>query len=389
MSRRYSPLAGSQQMKSCTKCVYPETVDTIQFNSAGVCNVCEAIKYKQTSIDWAERREELDEIVEQAKARNGRWDCIIPVSFGKDSSYQVWFAVTQLKLRPLLVRYNHMGMRPGIERNKMRVLKKLGVECIEFYPNWNVVKETMRESLMRKGDSCWACHAGIFSFPMHVAVERDIPLIMWGEALNTQQAFFNAEEKESVDELRFNRAVNLGMTADDMYEFLDGRVDKRDLIYHTYPSKDSLNKLGAKSICLGDYVFWDQDAQIELVKRELGWEGDEVENVPAEWDASKIECQFEGVRQWLKFVKRGYGRVASQASHLIRHGHMDRATGAQLAQTYDGKEPASLGWFLQTVGITRVEFYEIALSHVVDPSEGVDPENVRVGKELHDQKDWV
>lgn len=376
-------------MKSCKKCLYPETVDTVQFNGSGTCNVCESIAHKNVSVDWGARRAELDKIVAEAKARNHRWDCLVPVSFGKDSAYQAWYVVTQLKMRPLLVRYNHMGMRPGIERNKMRVLKALGVECVEFYPNWNVVRETMRESMSRRGDSCWACHTGTYSTPMHIAVERDIPLIIWGESLSTQQMFFNAEDKESVDETRFNRAANLGMSADDMHSYLGGRVDKRDLLYHTYPSRESLDKLGAKSICLGDYVYWDQTKQIELIKRELGWEGDVVEGVPEEWDASKIECQFEAVRQHLKWLKRGYGRVASQASHLIRHGEMTRDEGVALAQAWDGKEPASLTWFLQTTGFTREEFYEIAATHAVDPWEFPDRANLEVGPELPDMKSWA
>jgi len=123
------------------------------------------------------------------------------------------------------------------------------------------------------------------------------------------------------------------------------------------------------------------------VKRELGWEGDQVENVPAEWDASKIECQYEGVRQYLKYLKRGYGRVASQASHLVRHGQMTRDEAVRLAAEYDGKEPASLGWFLEQTGYTREEFYEIARSHEVDPwtSEGV---NFETGAALGDIGEW-
>ena len=375
-------------MKICSKCVYPETVDTITFNAAGVCGVCESIEHKRGVVDWPARRQELDALVAEAKARNHRWDCIIPVSFGKDSSYQAWFAVTQLKLRPLLVRYNHMGMRPGIERNKMRVLKKLGVECVEFIPSWNLVRETMREALLRRGDSCWACHAGTYSYPMHVAVERNIPLIIWGEALNTQQMYFNATDKESVDEVRFNRAANLGMTAEDMFQFLGGRIDRRDLAYHTYPPKAALDKLGARSICLGDYVYWDQTKQIEIIKRELGWEGDVVEGVPEEWDASKIECQYEGIRQYLKWLKRGYGRVASHASHLVRHGEMTREEAVRLAAEYDGKEPASLSWFLEQTGYTREEFYEIAFTHAVDPWEPP-ATNLEQGTPLPDMSQWV
>lgn len=382
-------------MKSCTRCIIPETADTIAFNAAGVCNVCDSITHKKTAIDWAERRRELDAIVAHARARGGDHDVIIPFSGGKDSTFQLWYAVTQLNLRPLVVRYNHWGMRPGVERNNARTFKKLGVEVLDFRPNWNLVKWTMREALIRKGDSCWACHTGVYSFPMHMAIKFDVPLIMWGEALNEYQMWFNATDKEAVDEVRFNRAMTLGMSADDMGQFLEGLVEKRDLRWHTYPDKKALDALGAKSICLGDYIPWDTKGQVEIIKRELGWEGDEVEGIPPQFDYEKIECQFQGVRDWLKYLKRGFGRTNHLANIEIRHGRMDRATGAALAAEYDGKEPASLQWFLDIIGMDRNEFYDIAASHVIDPWEppaGVmtgAPPQVEVGKPLKDMPEWV
>lgn len=374
-------------MKSCSRCLVTETADTISFDKTGSCSVCVQIDHKLNDVDWAARGFELDGVVSDAKARHGQYDVIIPFSGGKDSTYQLWFAVTQLKLRPLVVRYNHWGMRPGVERNNVRTFKKLGVEVIDFRPNWNVVRETMREALTRKGDSCWACHTGVYSFPMHMALKFNVPLIMWGESLNEYQSWFDHRVKESVDEVRFNRAMSLGMSADDMYQFLEGRVDKRDLFYYAYPKREDLDRLGAQSICLGDYVKWDTKAQVEIIKSELGWEGDAVEGIPAEFDYEKIECQFQGVRDWLKYLKRGFGRTNHLANIEIRHGRMTREEGAALAGEFDGKEPASLPWFLDILGMTRDEFYQIADSHVVDPwsTDGMD---IEVGKELPDMKGW-
>ena len=315
----------------------------------------------------------------------------MPFSGGKDSTYQLWYVVTQLKLRPLVVRYNHWGTRAVLERNNARTFKRLGVEVIDFKPNWKVVQATMLEALSRKGDSCWHCHTGVYSFPMHMAIKFNTPLIFWGESLKEYQSWLDPTAKEDVDEVRFNRAMNLGMTADDMWEFLkdeNSHLDRRDLIWHTYPSKAELDKLNVQSICLGDYVKWDTRNQVALIKDHLGWEGDEVEGIPAQFDYEKIECQFQGVRDWLKYIKRGFGRTNHLANIEIRHGRMDRATGAALAQQYDGKEPASLGWFLQTVGITRDEFYKIALNHVVDPWE-FDASAIVAGSELPDMKDWI
>ena len=376
-------------MKSCTKCLVTETADTISFDAKGTCSVCVQVEHKLGVVDWGQRAGELVALCAQAQQRNGQYDCIVPFSGGKDSTYQLWYVVTQLKLRPLVVRYNHWGNRAVLERNNARTFKRLGVEVIDFRPNWNVVRETMREALLRKGDSCWHCHTGVYSFPMHMAIMFRTPLIFWGESLKEYQSWLDPTAKEDVDEVRFNRAMNLGMTADDMWEFLEGRVDRRDLIYHTYPPKAQLDKLGVKSICLGDYVKWDTKAQVEIIKRELGWQGDEVEGIPAQFDYEKIECQMQGVRDWLKFIKRGFGRTNHLANIEIRHGRMERAEGARLAAEYDGKEPASLAFFLEAIGMTRDEFYEIALSHVVDPWQPLDPDNVQVGKRLHDMKEWV
>ena len=351
--------------------------------------MCVQVEHKLGVVDWGQRAGELVALCAQAQQRNGQYDCIVPFSGGKDSTYQLWYVVTQLKLRPLVVRYNHWGNRAVLERNNARTFKRLGVEVIDFRPNWNVVRETMREALLRKGDSCWHCHTGVYSFPMHMAIMFRTPLIFWGESLKEYQSWLDPTAKEDVDEVRFNRAMNLGMTADDMWEFLEGRVDRRDLIYHTYPPKAQLDKLGVKSICLGDYVKWDTKAQVEIIKRELGWQGDEVEGIPAQFDYEKIECQMQGVRDWLKFIKRGFGRTNHLANIEIRHGRMERAEGARLAAEYDGKEPASLAFFLEAIGMTRDEFYEIALSHVVDPWQPLDPDNVQVGKALPDMGSWL
>ena len=379
-------------MRSCSRCLNTETADTISFNTAGTCSVCVQVDHKLTAVNWDERKMELHSIITQARQRNGQYDCIVPFSGGKDSTYQLWYVVTQLQLRPLVVRYNHWGNRPQLEKNNARVFKQLGVEVLDFKPNWKVVQATMLEALSRKGDSCWHCHTGVYSFPMHMALKFETPLIFWGESLKEYQSWLDPTAKENVDEVRFNRAMNLGMTADDMWEFIkdaNPSIDRRDLHWHTYPPKAELDELNVQSICLGDYVRWDTRNQVALIKDHLGWEGDEVEGIPPEFDYEKIECQFQGVRDWLKFIKRNFGRTNHLANIEIRHGRMSRTAGEVMAACYDGQEPATLGWFLKTVGITRDEFYEIALSHVVDPAPGVDPNNVRVGKELPDMKNWV
>lgn len=372
-------------MKICSKCVVPETVDTISFDHQGVCSVCRQIEFKDT-IDWFERRKQLDELIAQYKDK-GLYDLVLPYSGGKDSVFQLWYVVTQLKLKPLVVRFNHWGYRPLVDKNNTKVFKQLGVDVVEFTPNWHVVRELMLEALKRRGDFCWHCHTGIYAGVMQMAVRFQVPLIMWGESTAEYHSWYSYEEMEEVDEKRFNRLMNQGITADDMYEFLGGRVAKRDLWMFTYPARADLVKLKARSVCLGSYIKWDTKAQVELIKRELGWEGQQVEGVPPEYDYDKIECWFQGARDWAKYVKRGYARTNHLTSIDVRNGRMSREQALELTGKHDGRRPASLDKFLALLQLTEDEFYDILEKHAVHPWQ-FDRTKVEKAPPLPDQAEW-
>lgn len=192
---------------------------------------------------------------------------------------------------------------------------------------------------------------------------------------------------EEVDEKRFNRAMNLGITADDMYEFLGGRVAKRDLYPFVYPPRKELMRIKCRSICLGSYIKWDTRKHVEIIKRELGWKGQEVEGVPPEYDYEKIECFFQGVRDYLKYIKRGMGRTNHLANVDIRNRRMTREEGEKLVREYDGKRPPSLDLFLDYLQLTEEQFLGIAINHEVSPWQ-FSPNQVEPGKRMPDMDKW-
>jgi N-acetyl sugar amidotransferase len=373
-------------MRHCAKCTYPETQDTLMFDEHGVCSVCRQIEYRDDKIDWTARRQDLERLLSQYRDK-GQYDCIIPFSGGKDSTYQAWFIVKELGLKPLLVRFDHWFYRPLVAENNTRTFKKLGVDFLNFTPNWHVVRELMLEALIRRGDFCWHCHTGIYAYPMQMAIRFETPLIFWGESLAEYQSFYAYDEMEEVDEKRFNRAMNLGMTADDMFEFLEGRVSRRDLIPFSYPPRKELARIGCRSVCLGNYIKWDVRKHVEVIKRELGWQGQQVEGIPAEFDYEKIECMFQGVRDYAKFIKRGFGRTNHLVNIDIRNNRMTRDRGFELIEIYDGKRPASLDLFLKFVDLTEEEFEQIVMTHQVSPHQH-DRSCVRPGAPLPDMAKW-
>lgn len=371
-------------LRRCTRCLLPETEDTITFDEQGVCSVCRNQEIKQ-QIDWTSKKKLLDDLVEQYRGK-ASYDCIIPFSGGKDSTFTLWYLVTQYKLKPLVVSWDHGFYRPGVLRNRERILQKLGVDFLSFTPNKQVVKKLMAEALRRKGDFCWHCHTGIFAFPMQMAVRFGVGLVFWGEPNAEYQSYYSYDDIEEVDERRFNRYVNLGITAEDMRGMIPD-LTERDLEPYAYPKLKDLMKLNYRSVCLGSFIPWDVKRQSELIVTELGWQPDLVEGVPPEYGYEKIECAVQGVRDYLKFIKRGMGRTNHLVNIDIRNGRLTREQGEALQAQYDGKRPSSLDEFLKYINMDEEDFLDIAMQHQVTPWQ-FDPSAVERGDKLPDQDQW-
>jgi N-acetyl sugar amidotransferase len=362
-------------LRQCKACQLPETYETIEYDTKGTCNICNSAQHKNDLIDWDERKQLLDKLIEKHRGK-ADYDCIVPFSGGKDSTFQLYYLVKEYNLKPLVVRFNHGFMRSVIEENNQRTYKKLGVDVIEFTPNWRIVKKLMLESFVRKTDFCWHCHTGIYSYPLRVALNYKIPLVFWGEPQSEITAYYDYlnDDIEYEDDKKFNMLRTLGITAEDMHGMIDNPddpVDVRDLIPYTFPDVKALKALHYCSVPLGSFIPWDYTKNTEIIMRELGWQADEMEGVPTSINphGEKIECFMQGTRDYIKYLKRGYGRVTQINSFHVRSGRMKPEEAAKINQELDGRKPHSLELFLEYVGLTEDEFNEIVGQMVIPPHE--------------------
>ena len=358
-------------MKFCSNCVIPETAETHSFSKDGTCSVCNQIEIKQNKIDWKKRGEKFEDLLENYRGK-GKYDCIVPFSGGKDSVFALWYVTKKLNLKPLVVRFNHLFMRDVVEKNTDKCIKKLGVDFIDFKPSSKIVKKMMIETLIRRGDFCWHCHAGVAAFPIRVAIEKNIKLILYGEPSAEYSSFYSYDDFEELTVEKFNRNVNLGINAEDIVgmineRFPEEKIQLRDVEPWIFPDQRTLNINKIKATYLGNYMPWDVRKQVEIIKKELDWEGDQVEGIPAEYDYEKIECVLQGVRDYTKFLKRGFGRTSHLVSIDIRNKRMTREKGMELVKNNDGFKPHALEYFLKITDMTEDEYYQEVFKHVVKP----------------------
>ena len=130
------------EVKRCKNCLLPETQETITYDSQGVCSVCRQIEFKKSKIDWEAKENEFKKIIDEHRGK-AIYDCIVPFSGGKDSTYTLLHLVKKYKIKPLVVSFDHGFYRPKLLDNVEKTLRKIGVDYIKFRPNWKVVKKVM------------------------------------------------------------------------------------------------------------------------------------------------------------------------------------------------------------------------------------------------------
>ena len=169
----------------CKNCIMPETKPDLLIDEDGVCNACRSYK-KRSNINWESRKEELMEVLDKYKSKDGtNYDCIVPVSGGKDSTYQV-VRMLELGINPLAVTAttDHLS---DIGRYNIENLKRQGVDYIEVTVNPVIRRNINKLALEQVGDISWPEHVLIFTIPVRIAVQMNISLIVWGE--NSQNEY--------------------------------------------------------------------------------------------------------------------------------------------------------------------------------------------------------
>jgi N-acetyl sugar amidotransferase len=346
-----------RDMKYCIRCCMPESQEGITFDEMGICQACQSSEQK-IHINWVEREKKLRLILQDAKKKAGdNYDCIIPISGGKDSIFQLHVLVKIYDMKPLAVTFSHNWFSKTGYYNLQNSLEKFNVDHIMFTPNRNLVNRIAKKSLSAIGDSCWHCHAGVGSFPLQIAAKFNIPLLIWGESL----AETSGRTSHFTPECKFDRDYFTRVSAKRKpVEMECDYLSRRDLFPFNVPSVEECEKVGITGIHLGDYIFWDEERQVEFVRETYGWKETEMEGTYKGYKSA--ECIMPGVHDFTCYLKRGYGRASFHASMDVRNGLLTREEGFRLASHYDPIRPEALDYYLKITGMSEEEFYQIMKS---------------------------
>jgi N-acetyl sugar amidotransferase len=352
----------------------PETQEGIKFDEMGICQACQSSEQK-IHINWVERERELHRILDEAKTRAGpNYDCIVPISGGKDSVFQLHILVKVYGMKPLAVTFSHNWYSETGWYNLQNALSEFNVDHVLFTPNRDLVNRLARRSLGGIGDACWHCHAGVGAFPLQAAVRFNIPLLIWGESIaETSGRASYRDPVHKFDRDYFTKVSAKLQPSEMVCEYLS----ERDLYPFNVPSLEDIERVGVFGIHLGDYIFWDEERQTEFISEHYGWKETEMEGAYKGYKSA--ECIMAGVHDFTCYLKRGYGRATFQACLDVRNGLMTREEGFSVASRIDSERPGALDYYLKITGMSEQAFYDVMSQlkqqKLIDVDIPVNPKN--------------
>ena len=335
--------------------MFPDTKPDLYFDSDGVCDACHSAGTKWTELDgvnWLDREREFNSIVDNTH-KGALYDCVVPVSGGKDSTWQTYRAIKAHGLHALAVTFDQFDQTAQGTFN-LNILKEVGVDHIHFSLNPNIVKLLVKKGLEEVGDPYWVNHVGMFTLPHHIAQRFEIPLVLYGENPQFEYGGPASSRKPKPMDKRWRQEFGglRGLREEDLIG-LD--IRERDLNILSFP------ETGYESLGLfyGDYFRWDPAKHTDEIKK-LGWRELDSPQVGSYLKTENIDMEFIDLREHIKYLKFGYGRATDQLNIEIRAGLISRDKALTIVKKIDGLvSETSIRKFADYISVSEDELADI------------------------------
>lgn len=351
-----------KQMKYCRGCTYPEIAVNSKFDNDGFSSVFKTHKawQKIKPEEWKRRRKVFEKIVSSIKKNNkSNYDCIIAVSGGKDSYYQA-HVIKEYGLKPLLITYNGNNFSKEGTYNRDRMKKVFDADHLVISPSQDVLIKLNRLGFKKVGDMNWHNHTGILTVPMQYAVRFKIPYVIYGETIDILGIYKPEDFAEYTNRIRLEFSMR-GYEWDDFIKKNKEGLNAKDMNWAKYPDDKDIIENKVRGLYLGNYFKWDPNKNTKMIIKKYGWQPAKKKFDRTYRKISNLDDIYEnGVHDYLKFVKYGYGRATDHSTKDILTGYMTRNYGIKMVKKYDHVVPSDLKTWLKYVDMSEREFWMIA-----------------------------
>lgn len=356
------------EIRYCKKCVMPNQRPRTEFNEKGICNACTYAEWKfGGKIDWEKREQELIELCDKYRSKDGSWDCCVPGSAGKDSALVVHQLKHKYGMHPLTMTWSPFIYTDIGWQNYYNFVQS-GFDAILGFPNGLIHRKLSRIAFELVGDPWQPFTFGQKAWAFHIAVKFKIPLIFYGEngEIEYGGSFKNAEKAyespKDWEELYFKGAtvdvfikegLKMGILSEE-------DLKNNDLNLYRPPPLEEIKTLGAQMHWFGYYKCWVPQEHYYYAVKNTQFEASPIKADCSYTKFQSCDDRVDPFHWFMGYIKFGYNRASREACSDIRCGHMTREEGVSLANRYDHEFPKTyFKQFLQYVDMDEKKFFEI------------------------------
>ena len=344
-------------MKYCKKCLMTDTRPGIKFDETGVCYPC--INFEKTkNTDWGQRKKELENLCNKYRGCNGNYyDCVIAVSGGKDSHFQVYYMKEVMKMNPLLVSVGNLDWTETGRHNLNNLSETFGCDILMLHPNRKLAKKMLRIAFEKIGSPSWYLDYLGYAYPYLMSIKMGIKLLVYGEDVN--YTYGGKHDKETPSAM-FQPQNDVSKPIWEEW-FEENEITKKDLEVITQPTIEECEEFGLEPIYLSYFVPWNSHHNFQVAQK-WGFKhlGHEHEREGSLDNYDQIDTISYLLNPYMKYLKFGHSIVTDNASRWIRYGMKTRDEMIPVVEEKDGKlDQEIVKKFCDFTDLTVVEFWKI------------------------------
>lgn len=347
------------EVKFCKRCVVSNQRPRIRFDEEGICSACRFTEKKNKTVDWQQREQKLRKLLDKHRRRDGSFDVVVPASGGKDSGYVAHQLKYVYGMYPLTVTWApHIYTDVGWQN--LQNFIKAGLDNILGNPDGKVHRLMTRLAFELIGDPFQPFIYGQKNFPVRVAVNYKIPLVMFGENGEVEYGG-SADNEESPTHNLEGDMVKHYFSGLPVEKMADYGISRKDLFMYLLPSQSEIRKVGVECHFFSYYKKWIPQENFYYSQKNTGFQANPEGRSEGTYSKyASLDDRIDGFHYYLSYIKFGIGRATSDAAHEVRDGHINRDEAVALVRKYDGEFPKKhFQEFLEYCDISEKHFWEV------------------------------
>jgi N-acetyl sugar amidotransferase len=346
-----------KDIKFCKKCTISNQRPRIVFDNNGVCSACNFSGHKK-NIDWKSREKELKDLCDKFRKNNGSYDVIVPCSGGKDGSFVAHMLKHKYNMNPLTVTWApHIYTEVG-RKNLDSFINIGGFDNILGTVNGLIHRRMSKLSFLHLGDNFQPFIYGQTNFPLKIAVQNNISLIMYGE---NGEVEYGGDMKNAYKPTRDIQDHDGHYFSGKPPEFWSEHgIQKNDIFPYMPPNYEDIVKNNTEIHFMSYYHFWDPQENFYYAVENTGFQANPERTEGTFSKYAGLDDKTDGQHYYLSYIKFGIGRATNDTAHEIRDEKITRDEGKILVKKYDGEFPSL--YFKETLDyldITEEEYWNV------------------------------